>query len=104
MGQYSYPAIQNRHEIRLLRLEPGKPGDELSGSIFTTHIDEPSPYEAISYVWGNPNKSSELQTPDGAFAITASLSAALKRLRHTNEPRVLWADAICINQDDATDK
>ena len=38
------------------------------------------------------------------FAITQNLHAALKRLRLQNQSRVLWVDAICINQDDTCEK
>lgn len=39
-----------------------------------------------------------------AFAVTQNLHAALKRLRLQNQSRVLWVDAICINQDDTSEK
>lgn len=36
--------------------------------------------------------------------ITANCDAALRRLRDLNEPRVLWIDAICINQEDQSER
>jgi hypothetical protein len=61
-------------------------------------------YEAISYVWGNAKDQIEIETPDGIFHITRNLSAALHRLRYPDKPRYIWADAICINQNDDEEK
>jgi hypothetical protein len=36
--------------------------------------------------------------------ITSNLEAALQQLRLVDEPRVLWIDAICINQDDVHER
>ncbi|KAK4169651.1 heterokaryon incompatibility [Cladorrhinum sp. PSN259] len=36
--------------------------------------------------------------------ITANLFSALQHLRHVSENRVLWADAVCINQEDVDKK
>ena len=37
-------------------------------------------------------------------SITANLHSALQRLRLVDKPILLWADAICINQDDKAEK
>src|ERR1700722_3861589 len=56
------------------------------------------PYEALSYVWGDPTFSRSLYTPDNRYvAITASLWQALKDIRHANNRnRLIWADGICM--------
>lgn len=38
------------------------------------------------------------------FAVTANLHWTLKRIRLPNLSRIVWADAICINQDDLDKK
>jgi len=56
-------------------------------------------YEAISYVWGEPVYSKEIELEDhGVLQITESLHGALHRFRLKNLKRKLWADAVCINQ------
>jgi hypothetical protein len=55
-------------------------------------------YEALSYVWGNPIYVDSLQFPSGHLDITPNLAAALRHLRFPDRVRVLWVDAICINQ------
>lgn len=41
---------------------------------------------------------------DVQFSVTKNLHAALLRLRLEQEPRTLWVDAMCINQDDVAEK
>ena len=72
------------------------------------------PYDALSYTWGEPVFSEKLYVlpdqDDGddcdvrVMFITRSLSAALKRLRRPHSVRRIWADAVCINQEDTSEK
>ncbi len=57
-------------------------------------------YEALSYVWGSPKKPQVLFIDDDYIRITENLHAALQRLRDPSLPRIIWIDAVCINQDD----
>ena len=41
-----------------------------------------------------------IRVNEGEFAIAVNLHDALVRLRDEDEDRILWIDAICINQDD----
>ena len=56
-------------------------------------------------MWG-PTTSGEHIYLSGAGQnpITDNLAKALRRLRRLNEIRVLWIDALCINQDDMTER
>ncbi|KAK3364008.1 heterokaryon incompatibility protein-domain-containing protein, partial [Lasiosphaeria hispida] len=56
--------------------------------------------------WGSSEKPLQLRTLDGSIPLTASLHSLLRRVRPLapNEPRLLWADAICINQSDSAEK
>lgn len=99
----SYLPLVNS-DIRVFILEGGAGDDPLHGSLKHVSLDKPSEYEALSYVWGDPKTPYLLHTPDGCKAITQSLYASLTRLRLARGNRVLWADAICINQDDNDEK
>lgn len=61
-------------------------------------------YEAISYVWGDPAKPRSIVCDGQVLAITESIFTALKRFRHVDRVRILWADAICINQENDKEK
>jgi len=91
--------------IRLLRLQPGDNDHDINCSLEIVDIEQSKgSYEAISYVWGDPNDTVDVQCNGLRVAVTASLADALRNFRHTSEPRVLWADALCINQKDDQEK
>lgn len=59
-------------------------------------------YEALSYTWGSPELADtvELYTAEGprSLGITKNLSIALRYLRYEDQSRIMWCDAICLNQ------
>lgn len=104
MDQYQYEAIPRHDTIRLFELEPGSDDDPLFGSLRSVQIDQTPPYEAISYVWGNPAKQVVLVCDGMELRITYNLSGALRRVRRTQGTRLLWADAVCIDQDNVHER
>ncbi|KAK8869423.1 heterokaryon incompatibility protein-domain-containing protein [Apiospora arundinis] len=91
-------------QIRILDLAAGAPTDPLAGELLVVPLSSAADYEAMSYVWGPSVFSETISLPSGPLAITASLDAALRRFRHINRTRRVWADAICINQRDKEEK
>ena len=63
-----------------------------------------SGYEALSYVWGDPEDTVSILCSGCEVKVTRNLGTALKYLRNTKGVRQLWVDAICINQQDLTEK
>lgn len=61
-------------------------------------------YEALSYVWGNPNDTQSILVNGHDFQVTQSLYTALLHIRDDQLVRRLWVDAICINQNDDDEK
>jgi hypothetical protein len=66
-------------------------------------ITEPPPYEALSYVWGAPGVKKEIIVDGHYLEVTVNLENALRRLR-CDKPRQLWADAVCIDQNNEEEK
>ncbi|KAH7263726.1 heterokaryon incompatibility protein-domain-containing protein [Fusarium tricinctum] len=112
-------------QIRLLQLNPANEVDDLlHGELLVKSLDELPPrakpghdgkdepidpkkhvcFEAISYVWGDATLTDSFFTPQGYIPITASLGSILRRLRDTSKSQLYWADGICINQADMTEK
>ncbi|KAF0324640.1 hypothetical protein GQ607_008079 [Colletotrichum asianum] len=61
-------------------------------------------FEAISYVWGTHSRN-EIVICDGKrLKITKNLRTALQRVRLPGGTRRLWADSICINQEDPNER
>ncbi|KAH8890584.1 HET-domain-containing protein [Thozetella sp. PMI_491] len=92
-------------QIRLLRVLPGTSADEIQCELETVSlVEDYPPFEALSYVWGDAEDKPTVLM-DGEIAhVTRNLEKALRRLRHHNRPRLLWADAVCINQDDKEER
>jgi hypothetical protein len=55
-------------------------------------------YEALSYTWGSPDVTYRILVNGISFHIRQNLYWALLKLRLSHTERVLWIDAICINQ------
>ncbi|KAE8310439.1 heterokaryon incompatibility protein-domain-containing protein [Aspergillus transmontanensis] len=99
---------------RMVRLLPDKETNaEIKCELFTYNLTEIAGrkhlYQALSYVWCGDQESSaeqrkEMKLHGYTVPITANLHAALVNLRDYQLERVLWIDAICINQDDLNEK
>lgn len=69
-------------------------------------------YEALSYTWGDAEISEFCQVEDsqnngivlGSLGLRPSLASALRYLRYPDATRVLWIDAMCINQEDIEER
>ncbi|CAM1504816.1 Fc.00g024070.m01.CDS01 [Cosmosporella sp. VM-42] len=83
---------------RILWLEPGSGDDPLSGHLQVINIETPPTYEALSYTWGTDPPSNYLWLDGCPLPIRPNLEAALISLRLPALKRLLWVDAICINQ------
>ncbi|TVY22146.1 Heterokaryon incompatibility protein 6,OR allele [Lachnellula hyalina] len=104
-GQQGYPyrALQP-NTIRLLRVYQGAVNN-LVCDLEVAHIDRLPSYEALSYCWGDPSEKIPIEcNASGGLAITKNLHSALHCLRLSNQPRLIWADAICINQEDIEER
>lgn len=89
--------------IRLLRIEPGE--GPISVTLEYTNLEASSQYDTLSYCWGK-RRAVQVITVNGVhgFIISDHLHAALRRLRRTDEARLLWIDVICVNQTDILER
>lgn len=100
-----YNSLMGTDEIRLLHLDAYDNATQpLHGCLKPTRLSQRPDYVALSYTWADPNGDRTLcdriflgnaWTP---FAITSNCAAALRRLRSRGGTRVIWIDAICIDQ------
>jgi hypothetical protein len=95
--------------IRLLRLLPcGNEDAPVQCHLFSYSRLEVSKgnhlYEALSYVWGDETKTLPIFIGKHRFNVTENLHAALSRLRDHSLERIIWVDAICINQGNEEEK
>jgi hypothetical protein len=100
--EYS-PLHAGRNEFRLLSLRPGTQ-DHIQCLLRTHSLDQAPPYEALSYSWGSKAELKPISLNSSVVQICTNLYSALRHLRHRDSDRILWIDAICINQNDNTEK
>lgn len=94
-----------RHEIRLLSLCSGNIIEDVHCKFFTVSLEDYPQYEALSYFWGDPNNTQTVVLNCRLRSVTTNLESALRRLRRQDgEQRILWVDALCINQDDIAER
>lgn len=111
MSAFHFEALpaNRRNAIRILYLSPGAPGSALFGSLRVVSLDD-ARFEALSYEWGHDQErhhTLSLQDGNGEIRITEALHSALAQLRYqppSTDDRVIWADGICINQDDLEER
>ncbi|SMR49464.1 unnamed protein product [Zymoseptoria tritici ST99CH_3D1] len=103
---YTYSRIpEDDRWIRIVHLEPApETTSPLRATVTTDRLEPRLFYEALSYSWGDPSVTEPLVLDDQHLAVTTNLAAGLRALRLTTERRVLWIDAICINQTDIEEK
>ncbi|KAF2831688.1 HET-domain-containing protein, partial [Ophiobolus disseminans] len=90
-----------QRNFRLLKLQSGDWNEPLQCRLLVENLNSLSyTYEAVSYVWGDATKFEPILCNGAHANITRSLFEALRVFRRSSgEPlRMLWADAICIDQ------
>lgn len=72
--------------------------------IFHATLKTKLDFVALSYAWGDASEKRLILVDDSPVRVTANLYGAITALRYPNRNRVLWIDAVCINQGDDTEK
>ena len=104
------PIDSEREQIRLLELAPGAFDDDLVLSLRVRNLRPRKKrkwpvFEALSYFWGKQVCERPAILHGHEFTIQRNLDCALRHLRHeSGEPRILWVDAVCINQADVDER
>lgn len=96
-----------------MTLRAGKTEDPIPITLtevpFPADGKSPDPvFEALSYVWGSednpPHIHVESRQPQGILSVTQNLAKALPYLQYPDQDRILWIDAICVNQQDLDER
>ncbi|KAM0421305.1 hypothetical protein ACHAPT_010834 [Fusarium lateritium] len=104
-------------QIRLIEILSESPDEKVSCKLHTVSLDAKPYYICLSYVWGDPSITDEILVNGVPTQVTVNLAAALKHAKthwisiqnesgnefNPSDFRI-WADAICINQDDLLER
>lgn len=102
------PLDSSNLDVRFLKLSPAA---NFSAPIHCTVykasvMDEDGypGYNALSYCWGPDHPTGEIFLNSKKFVVRQNLESALRQLRHQVDETTLWVDALCINQDDISER
>lgn len=98
----------SNNEIRLLDILPSSSSANNDALVrCQTRIiplSSDSPFETLSYVWGDQTDCTQINVDGNVVAITSPLALALKQIRRSESIRTIWIDQLCINQNDEREK
>jgi hypothetical protein len=118
-AQRTRPQLNGNNQIRVLSIQRSeKHNDPVRCNFVVTALESPVRYSTLSYAWGpihaDGSHLDDTIICDGhSFPATSHLTSALKRIRQVacgydkTQDRwycLVWADAICINQDDPIER
>ena len=99
---YRHTPLESKRSIRLVEIPPFKKDrhEQLSSlNIIQCSLDDDVHYEALSYAWDSPKPDTAIPCSGKHILVTANCEAALRRLRRKSRVRLVWIDAVCIDQD-----
>ncbi|WPV30485.1 Heterokaryon incompatibility protein 6, OR allele [Fulvia fulva] len=96
----------SRYEIRLLEVLPGAYPQPIKCvlrpvSLLAATVPQ---YETVSYCWGQSQRCFPINLNDRRRLIENSAGCVLHRVQLPHQSRLIWIDAVCINQDDDREK
>lgn len=110
MSKFKYDNIIDEDGIRLILLQPRRVQcTPIQCSLIHTTLSKYDDelidqYTALSYVWGDTTNTRTVLVDRLHVDVTENLHTALSDLQDEQRPLYLWADALCINQDDIEEK
>lgn len=99
------PLAPDSQCIRVLDVHKSDPAgsDRLTGTLRTVDLQTLPKFTALSYVWGQGSYH-KIACNGCDINITQSCYEALTSLRQSRLSLTIWVDAICINQEDNSEK
>jgi hypothetical protein len=107
---YQYTPLRERGAIRIISLQPSPDVEaqvECSldhTTLYDCDADTLNHYVALSYAWGDAQDTTAILVDGIKLDITVNLDSALRYVRDKSRPRKVWADAVCINQQDLEER
>jgi hypothetical protein len=100
MSPYRYQALEHSDSIRLLVLHPASDAaTPIHCSLNHVRLSDQPKYEAVSYTWGDSTELYAISVDDTSeVEVRINCFNMMRHLRRTSHNRIVWIDAICIDQ------
>lgn len=93
------PLDRHARDIRLVRLLPAANRDSpLQCLLQVVSLLAQPVFEALSWCWGDISLTEVVELEHKPWTLRSNLAQALKYLRLTDKERLIWVDALSINQ------
>jgi Heterokaryon incompatibility protein (HET) len=113
LATFSYTPLNgdSGEEMRLVFLLPGDEWSTICCQLRTSALPsdkidqgDTSSYAALSYVWGHTNHDRSILLEEKPVLVRENLWMALFYLRSKTHVKILWIDALCLNQADTLER
>jgi hypothetical protein len=96
---FRHRPLSGPDDFRCLLLKSAKDKDAvIECELYHLGVDNPAFYDAVSYCWEGQTPTEPILCDNQRFLVTANCIAILRQLRRRWVGRLLWVDAICIDQ------
>ncbi|KAH8592042.1 heterokaryon incompatibility protein-domain-containing protein [Bisporella sp. PMI_857] len=95
-----YTSLAHDDDIRLLQLHSKEKFPSIQCSLICSNLRDKPNYEALSYMWGSQDDLKTITIDGRDCVVRKNLWEALVHLQEPTTSRILWVDALCINQND----
>jgi hypothetical protein len=98
------PLARPSHEIRLLRILPGRRSDPICCTSSVVQHKSDTRYCAVSYTWGNASELETIFVDGNLLTVRNNCYFALWQLRFHNIDLPVWIDSVCLDQENNEEK
>ncbi|CVL12860.1 related to heterokaryon incompatibility protein het-6 [Fusarium proliferatum] len=100
----AYPPL-SRDDIRILDVSINGEDSEPICNFRVVPLENPPDYTAVSYCWDNSTDIARIKFQNGdSLPLSQTLLDLFNSLKERTSKFTVWIDAICINQEDTTEK
>ena len=103
LPDFKYQQLPSTKHVRLVYILQGPKGSPLNIRFTAVELAEVPLFETLSYVWG-VKRHYRVNCERASMVVRQNLYDALQALRSTDETRVFWIDALCIDQDNLEER
>jgi hypothetical protein len=98
------PLLSDGSTFRIVSIYPGTEDDDIKCGFLEVLVSAKPKYSALSYAWGDPAIVTRVWNHGRIIGVTQNLQQALKRLRDPIRVRTFWIHALCIDQQNDSEK